>query len=153
LDTSLARARALQWGMPGHTPLIPIQPHKPIQLYTPRRSPHRSTAVFASNGRGDCSACRAGWGRWRARWVNQSECFALLQRSYLRDAVQLRQLLVRQGSPLRPLTLRNAVNRPRAAMRRRPETAQGARIKFWIARAMLEGRLQISFPVRLPGTP
>jgi hypothetical protein len=59
---SLARAMALPWVMPGHTPLILIHPHKPIQLYTPRRSPHRSTAVFASNGRGDCSTCRAGWG-------------------------------------------------------------------------------------------
>jgi hypothetical protein len=54
------------------------------------------------------------------------------------DAVQLRQLLVRQESPLNQLIAQNAVNRPRAAMRRRPETAEGVRIKFWIARAMLE---------------
>src|SRR5438309_392221 len=45
------------------------------------------------------------------------------------------------------------VNRPRAAMSRRPETAEGARIKFWIARAMPEDCLQISFPTQSPGIP
>src|SRR5262245_19518153 len=78
--------------------------------------------------------------------LNQSGWFALLQRPYFRDAVQLRQLLVRQESPLSPLIKRNAVNRPRAAMRRRPETAEGARIKFWIAKAMLEDCWQIYCP-------
>jgi hypothetical protein len=55
--------------------------------------------------------------------------------AYFRDAVQLRRLLVHQESPFSPLTARNAVNRPRAAMSRRPETAEGARIKFWIAQS------------------
>src|SRR5262245_26638953 len=90
-------------------------------------------------------------GSWWARWLNQSGWFALLQRPYFRDAVQLRRLLVHQESPF-SISARNAVNRARAAMRRRPETAEGARIKFWIARAMLEDCLQILFPARSPGT-
>ena len=90
-------------------------------------------------------------GSWWARWLNQSGWFALLQRPYFRDAVQLRRLLVHQESPF-SITARNAVNRARAAMRRRPETAEGARIKFWIAKAMLEDCLQILFPARSPGT-
>src|SRR6516164_1086789 len=88
-----------------------------------------------------------------ARWLNQSALFALLRRFYFRDAVQLRQLLVRQESPFSPFTARNAVNRPQAAMSRRPETAEEARIKFWRARAIPEDCLQISFPAQSPGTP
>jgi hypothetical protein len=48
-------------------------------------------------------------GAGRARWLTQSEWFALLPRSYFRDAVQRRQLLARQESSLNPLTARNAV--------------------------------------------
>src|SRR5215831_11962336 len=55
-------------------------------------------------------------------------------------------IVLRAESPSSPLTARNAVVRPRAAMSRQPETAEGARIKFWIARAMLEDCLQNILP-------
>jgi hypothetical protein len=47
MATSLARAMALLWDTPEHIQAISIQPRKPIQPSTPRRSCRRSTAMFA----------------------------------------------------------------------------------------------------------
>ena len=57
------------------------------------------------------------------------------------------------GKPLKPAHSAKCSQSPMGCYAQATRDCGGARIKFWIARAMLEDCLQISCPARSLGTP